>query len=108
MRYPLLLLTLLIPLAAACSDATAPTGDAYIVFRPDPASCAGAHAFTLFIDGDHVGNRSMAPGDSASFTVEPGPHAIGAVATTDFGFAVSFSRVVPLKAGDRYVPMLGC
>ncbi len=69
---------------------------------------AGAHAFTLFIDGDHVGNRSMAPGDSASFTVEPGPHAIGAVATTEFGFAVSFSRVVPLKAGDRYVPILGC
>lgn len=92
--------------ALACSDATAPLAPATVVFRAEP-SCR-VLTYSLFIDGQPVGERTMAPSDSATFHVDPGPHALGAVALDGFTSRTWFTDARILGAGDRYTARLDC
>jgi hypothetical protein len=98
---------ILLAAAAACSDATAPSGESTIIFRVEP-NCGQASLYNLLIDGETVGQRQMAPLDSAKFSVEPGQHTAGAIVAEGMTMTFWYPQSVDLAPNQRYVARLAC
>jgi hypothetical protein len=93
--------------AYGCSDATAPSGESTIIFRVEP-NCSRPNLYNLLIDGQTVGQREMAPMDSAKFSVAPGEHTAGAIVAEGLTVNFWYPQLVDLAPSQRYVARLGC
>lgn len=92
---------------AACSDLTAPTASASIVFKIE-ASCQSPLLYNLLIDGKTVAETTLAARDSVTFVVPAGQHTAGAVVAEGLVLTIWYPQTVTLAPSQRYVQTLRC
>lgn len=109
MNMKKLFLGLTAALLIACGgESTAPQiGE--VMFKVDGLTCTGTSSIQFFIDGSLVGQQTLSAGgqSSSAFTVDAGPHTVGARDAVSGGFVWPTSNIT-VPSNTSYTTTLTC